>query len=308
MTSARRLRLSDACHDALVRASRPIATRYDLIILIARIARDRGYQGASIYSLTATPGEGDYRRVVSQLTHEYKLASDPDFPAGIFTVNRLPDASPEEACCLVDPFAYVSHFSAMEHYGLTDRIPDRLIVTRPAEALWRGLADRKAAGDRGELGGALDRFGDVRPRRHLFPPVVRGRSVAVHAPKAIGRSVRLRESNVRMARIEQVFCDTLAEPGLCGGMTHVLEVWRDHARSYLDRIVTAVDAMDSPIAKVRAGYIVTEFLGIGHPIAERWSAFAQRGGSRRLDPHRGSSPVFSERWMLALNVDLPPVS
>jgi len=32
------------------------------------------------------------------------------------------------------------------------------------------------------------------------------------------------------------------QPGLCGGMAHVLEVWDRCATSYLDDIVTAVDA------------------------------------------------------------------
>ncbi|MGQ9369401.1 hypothetical protein [Azospirillum sp. ST 5-10] len=306
--SKKRLRLSDACYDAFVRAKHPIVARYDVLRTIGQIAWEGGYRGTSVYSLARVASDSDYRRVVRQLTAEFKLAPDAEFPSGIYTVNRLPDATAEEACCLVDPFAYVSHFSAMEHYGLTDRIPENLVITRPEERAWRSLAEAVVANDRASLGEALDGFTSFRLLRHEFPGVVRQRPVKVFTPKVVGRSVRLRESHVRMARIDQVFCDTLLAPQLCGGMAHVMEVWRDHARTYLERIVTAVNALDSPIAKVRAGYILSDYLGVSHAIVEGWRAFAQRGGSRRLDPNSDGRPTFSEGWMLSINVDLPAVS
>lgn len=290
-----------------VRAKRPVVTRYDVLLAIAEIAHAGQYDGRSVYALTGGPTDTHYQRVLRQLLDEFRLARDGDFPAGVFTVNRLPDASPEEACCLVDPYCYVSHLSAMQHYGLSDRIPDALTVTRPVESVWRALAARTVAAQKARLGPALDGFSAARPRRHEFPEAVRGRGLRTHSTKAPGKSVRLRDGWARIARIEQTFLDMLVEPALCGGMQHVLEVWRDQVAPCLDRVVALIDATESPILKVRAGYIVSEFLGVKNATVEGWLRHAQRGGSRRLDPSREYRPHFSEAWMISLNVDLPGV-
>ncbi len=63
-----------------------------------------------------------------------------------------------------------------------------------------------------------------------------------------------------------------------------------------------LDLTPKALIKSRAGYILEERLGLHHPCVESWKAFGQRGGSRRLDPARDFAPVFSETWMISLNV------
>ena len=46
-------------------------------------------------------------------------------------------ASPADIICSLDPFTYVSHLSAMEYHGLTDRFPAMLYVTRPSLSEWK---------------------------------------------------------------------------------------------------------------------------------------------------------------------------
>jgi hypothetical protein len=300
-----RIRLSDACADMLSRTKQPIVTRYQLLSMIASIAHRGAYQGASVYALKREPTESDYRRVIEQLIAEQKLTRDPDFPASVYAINSLAMSSSADICCLADPYCYVSHLSAMEHYSLTDRIPDALIVTRPASALWAKMARQTAERDRGELGSATNGFRDFRPRHYGFPATVRRRPVKAHTTRTPGRSVRERDSFARIARVEQVFCDMLTEPDLCGGMQYVLEVWHDHAGDYFDRIVGAVDQLESSIAKVRAGFILTELMHLTDPTVTGWRRFAQRGSSRLLDPSRSYAPIYSEVWMISLNTELP---
>jgi predicted transcriptional regulator of viral defense system len=98
--------------------------------------------------------------------------------------------------------------------------------------------------------------------------------------------------------------DTLAEPARCNGMAAVLKLWDRHARQHVQDIASYIDQTWSKIVKVRAGYIFSERLGIETPTISSWVAFAQRGGSRRLDPERPYAPTFSERWMLSLNCEV----
>jgi hypothetical protein len=60
------------------------------------------------------------------------------------------NAGPAEVVCSLDPFAYVSHLSAMEYHGLTDRFPKILYMTRPALPQWRDQAKARMSRDLGD--------------------------------------------------------------------------------------------------------------------------------------------------------------
>ena len=85
-------------------------------------------------------------------------------------------------------------------------------------------------------------------------------------------------------------------------MSHVLDVYDEHAATWLSEIVDSIDLAGSKIVKCRAGYILEERLGLEHKKINSWKKFAQRGGSRKLDPTKKFAPRFSESWMISLNV------
>jgi len=111
-----------------------------------------------------------------------------------------------------------------------------------------------------------------------------------------------RSNDVRLSSIGQTFLDMLQKPDLCGGMSHILDIWEEHAETYLDEIVAAVDTTTSGLVKSRAGYILEERLELNHPGVGPWKALGQRGGSRKLDPSKEFTPTFSETWMISINV------
>ena len=81
----------------------------------------------------------------------------------------------------------------------------------------------------------------------------------------------------------------------------MLDVWEEHAETYFDEIVAAINTAKSGLAKSRAGYILEERLGLHHRDIESWKMCAQRGGSRKLDPSKKFAQIYSKKWMISLN-------
>lgn len=210
-------------------------------------------------------------------------------------------ASAAEVVCSLDPFAYVSHLSAMEHHGLTDRFPTILYMTRPPAAEWRKQAQARMAKDLGDHLSAYEDSGLPRLVQMKIAKV--GHTVVQFCERSqLGAFRLVTGSALRVATIGRVFLDMLREPDLCGGIQHVIDVYQSEAKRYLKLIVDEVDRHGQPVDKVRAGYLLTEVCHQDDPTISGWQKFAQRGGSRKLDATGEYAPDFSARWQLSINV------
>lgn len=272
---------------------KPVVTRFEFFEMIRQMYRESPSKGLGLRS--DSPGARDYVRFRAALKKAGVIGNDRDYGPRIIRVLSVPDLPAEGIICLIDPNCYVSHLSAMERWGLTERVPRALMLTRP---------DRKTAMARHEarmkevLGEGTSPF----PLTYIdHPAYIRRRPIKVYQGKAAGMFLKSRNDGVFLATIGQTFLDMLQEPRLCGGMAHVLDVWEEHAPARLDDIVASVDKTPCGIVKCRAGYILEEYLGLRHPEIGRWKECAQRGGSRRLDPNRAYAPFFSEAWKISLN-------
>jgi hypothetical protein len=109
----------------------PIITRYQMGLILHGLYKDKTYKGELLGKVKKDYAErGDLTRLESQLKSNGVLAevSTVIQVQNIFSLIGRKVASEGDAICSIDLFAYVSHLSAMEYHGLTDRIPSKLFI------------------------------------------------------------------------------------------------------------------------------------------------------------------------------------
>lgn len=292
------MNLNDAIEAALIESDVPVITDYEFYRLGAQLFEAKSWKGASLSRLPSDWNRSRMRNAQRRLRARQAIAADADFRLGLWRVVQSSRAgSAEEIASIADPFCYVSHLSAMERYGLTDRSPEALHLSTPWRPIWNAMRDERVVAD-GMDRPHVDAPGLV---RFGFKDKVRRRPVIVHETRHPATSTTVSGERTRITDIGRTFADMLDTPALCGGMRHVLDIWQNHALNWNNAIIVGIDSLDSKIAKVRAGYIFTERLGLEDQRIAKWEALAQRGGSRKLDPDSPYIPIFSERWMLSIN-------
>lgn len=307
------MKLQDAAIEVLKNRGAPIVTEYDLFRIIRELHFAGEFDGKKLRLTKYSPDRTRYRNIVARLLADRYLRADPDFYpetdgdwprhdrsysyAFVFRVSDVPDGTAEDISALLDPFCYISHISAMQRYSLTNRIPEALSISTPKK--WNIHRDQKVSADYGEV-----KEGDyVAPLKQLtWPTTLRKRPVILHKTVRSPVVKQIRGGFARITAVGEVFVQMLDRPELCGGMRHVIEVWEQTAETYLDDIIQAVDSAEESIIKVRAGYLLEERLGLSDIRVSKWADFAQRGGSRKLDPSADYVSYFSQKWMLSLNV------
>jgi len=286
-----------ALAERLTTSEIPVVTPYDLFLKVRTLRQSE----QRLYVNPNSSLRGVYDRARRNLLDCKVISSDRDYRFKAFRINNNGDGPAEEICCLVDRFCYISHLSAMQRYGLTDRRPLALHLSTPRGQTLKGLIRREMLATYGSSSELLP--DEAMPLLGVHHPnTVRGQRISVHHTLHPCDAVKLVGSHARIATIGQTFLETLEKPELCGGMPHVIGVWSEHAELYLEDIIDAVDAAESIIAKMRAGYILQDVADVRNDRVSGWKQYAQRGGSRVLDPAKPFAPTYSEDWMISINV------
>lgn len=298
-----RLTLATAATKLLSDIAEPVVSSFNLAAALFKIVGAGEYDGVQLRTQNTILAKKRYNSIVTGLVSRGIIKTKVDASKAIFF--ELPlykTSSVDEILCIIDPFCYVSHLSAMYYYGLTIRIPESVFVTTKRQAEWK-VAAQKIMVD--ELGDAYDVYREQKLPVLTKPNIekIKNRVVKCYATKSYGAFKRLREKHIAIATIGQTFLDMLREPGLCGGIFHVVETYREHADKYAKTIIEEINSSGHDIDKVRAGYILNELCGINSEIIDSWLPLVQRGGSRKLDASSDYSHVYSEKWSLSINVD-----
>jgi hypothetical protein len=284
----------------------PVVSFYDIGHAIIKIYHAREYGGQKIKNIKAALPRRDsvfaYRKELIELGI---LENRNYFPSDMTLLASSPFKDPFDLVCGLDPFCYISHLSAMEYHGLTDRFSKTIFATTVPAPQWKVRATDKMKKELGdELLAAYLEAGFTPLVRHVITNLSKN-PVSMLTTKFAdqGSYVAPSDRPIRISSIGRTFVDMLRKPDLCGGMKHVIDVYREHANVYLPLIVSEVDRHGDKIEKVRAGYILEERCGIrNNSTIASWVQFAQRGGSRRLDPSEEYWPTFSEKWCISINV------
>ena len=302
------MKLTAAISSEINELKKPVVTGYDLGRLLFALYQTGNYKGTPLSFLrNSIPTRRNYFSVVKEL-FSYSVLRHGKFVSHqyafeIFSAASTPPSPGEVACC-VDPFAYVSHLSAMEYHGLTDQFPKMLFISSPKGKVWHEIAQKQMEKDLGE--DLISYLSTELPTlKHLKVNKIAGKTVNVHSSVYYdqGAYVTVKDKFLKVTSIGRTFLDMIRTPDLCGGIYHVLDVYSKFAKRYLRLIVDETDRNGSLIDKTRVGYILDERLGLSEPRIEGWKENVQRGGSRKLVADGDYFPTYSETWCLSINIE-----
>jgi len=287
-----------------------LVREFDISLLVGRLFRDKHLDGAPLRIRKEAAESSDVSRAIDGLLTKGLLQSPADIPySGLFESpgETLPA---EQVVCFMDPLCYLSHLSAMQWYGITDRRPKPIQISSPRGTLWTtktGALMASALTQSSWTGGEpTDSIVRGRFAWRNFPSRIRGHAIERYQDSYWQSANYDEASGLRVSTVGRTYLDMIRSPGQCGGIRHVLDVFEEHGRRHRNLIVREVNEFGTKLDKSRVGYILDEMLGVdvdSSPTLTTWlSTAVQRGGSRKLDPDADYAPVFSERWCLSLNI------
>jgi len=219
----------------------------------------------------------------------------------VFSFVGKSKVDPLEVVCTLDPFAYLSHLSAIEFYGLTDRFPKTIYISSPKQNQWQQYAKDQMHKD---LKDNYSSYNNAKypPLENLRPLKIDKKNIKFFNSLHLGAYKNIKDRNIRVSTIGRTFLNMLQNPDLCGGLDHVIDCFEEHAQTYIINIVDEVERKGHKIDKIRAGYILDEIYDLNHEVFYSWLQLTQRGGSMKLDASVEYAPDYSEKWKLSINI------
>ncbi|MGB4811049.1 MAG: hypothetical protein WBP13_01010 [Methylophilaceae bacterium] len=305
MITAKKLTLLGALTKELGSLQQPVISTYQLGKLIFNAYIHNAIGEISLNLKKSFPDKPQYNAAANELLNLGVLTKLSGVSGNYFKIIGKTDVEPDEIICSIDPFCYLSHLSAMAYHGVTDRLPRTVFVSTPSIKEWKYFASEQMQKD---LGSYYGQYVEHRLPRLTRPNVkkIAGSIINITHSSHLGAYRNVQGKALRVSTIGRTFLDMLRAPELCGGMQHVIDVYKNYSKQYFRQILDEVDKYGKNIERSRAGYILESIVNLSDPRIDAWQSQVQRGGSRKLDSSNEYSPFFSERWAISLN--LPSVS
>lgn len=277
--------------------NKPVVNLYEIIMYMYKLYAEREFKGLAIGKISAQ--EPDFRvvnRNIDELVAKNVIVRHLGLP--VFIIRSKPQPTAQQFLCSINPFSYIAYLSAMEWHGITDRIPHTLHAITCLPSAYKTFQKKKIDQD---LGKVADLYQLMVPRVTKVPSFDNKR-FQLHQIKNYQQPREISDSGgVRVSSLGDTFLDMMKKPDLCGGFSHVMDVFQEYAEEHLAVIVRAVDKRGTGIDKARVGYVLEERCGLSHKVIESWKSTVQRGGSRKLIPENDYRDVYSETWCISIN-------
>jgi predicted transcriptional regulator of viral defense system len=282
----------------------PVITDYDFCVAVFNFHQKKKYRNEQIDISGQFPLYDEViNQIIRPLINMGIIAQHKDFPEGrVFQISGNQYLEAGDITCSVDPFAYVSHLSAMAYHGLTNRLPKILFISTPPSKDWQKFASQKMEKDckaylKDYLNCDFPKLINIKFEKVQKTQITRYSSIHQGAFKNVeGR-------NLRVTTIGRTFLDMLRKPDYCGSIRHVMDTFIAFGLQYKRLIIDEIDRHGNSIEQARAGYLLEDCCKIRDKKIDEWAKRVQRGGSRKLDPEGPYREIYSDRWCLSLNLD-----
>ena len=283
----------------------PILTEYEIFTFLYQIIKDKQYKK---HKLNIRPSglrlEYLWNRL-KDIERKRIITRNYDFYRHIW-INSNSKNSVNSTICNINPFAYISHLSAMHFYGISNRIPKNPIFTLPSRNVWNENIERVKPTRKLKFYTHLEEYEYVlKYKYYSIPEELQGVKTNIFTSNRICMNPTKSEHYTRVSNIARCFIDMVQEPELCGGIYHVVESIEANAKIFLEEIINYVEENSEipKIAIVRLGYILEEICNIKDKRIIDWQKYGQRGGSRKLfADNKYNGQKISEKWKLSINI------
>ncbi len=296
---------SEALPLAIAKLNRAAFSRYELALIVWRLYESKMLNDAKVVGLSRATADLRAFKAAEDSLLQSELIKNIGKPKSPFYVwSGASEHNKFEMACCSDPFSAVSHLSAMELHGLTNRISERVFITSPSAKQWGILAQEQMEKDLGENFYRFKAIARLPVLTRINLEKIGRRPLTRYETKSHFGFVKS-GPEIKVTSIGRTYLDMLREPQLCGGLQHVLDVIRDNGQRHFKLIFNEFEAHGHAIDKVRMGFLLENLCLVKNPNLDEWAMrFASRGGSRKLDPRMPYAPNFSTKWCLSINAPL----